>query len=1424
MLRSPFHFPHCSPRPAGVGRDLPMTHPVPLTLDSLRARFLGATGPQGVAEGRGLGFFEAALDQLPLPAAVVREGIHLWANPAYAQLLDQGTPTAVTGRPLSAFLEPASCLAWEEAASPRRGSGERSLTARLLGSPEAPREVAFTLRTFHQGATDYFVVSGQDLQDTRKAEAAFKRNEHWWRHLFESSMAAVAVLSPDRRVLEANAALLELVGAEREEVVNQVWTTWLAASEEDRSKGPLPRASAIPQKAELTVTRRDGTAVPIRVGSHPIYAPDGSIQCYLALVQDLTELHAHKAREALLLQAIEQSSASVVITDARGAIEYVNQAFTRATGFAREEALGHNPRILKSGVHTPEFYAELWGTLNTGRSWSGRMCNRRKDGSRYWEQCTISPVFEGEALSHFLAVKEDISDRLALEVSHQRLASAIGQTREGVFLATGRGRVIYTNEALARLLGAAGPLAPGTDLIALLPREQRRELVQAMHRSLATGRAWEGRIRIQEGGNPRVLGGTLTLAQDIDGLGACVVGVFQDLTRELEAERNLVQVEKMNSLGALAGGVVHDLNNVLTAILSASELLEWTLPEDAQAHAKLQVIRQAVLRAKDINRRIQTFSRQEQETFIPFDLSALVKEVCVLLKTTLPPHIHFSPSVLPSLWTTGNPAQLHQVLMNLAVNSYQAMEGREGSLEIQLAEVEPTSEDGAPQLRLTVVDDGPGIPPEVLARVFEPYFTTKSHSGGTGLGLSVVQKILTAHGGSIQLESRPGQGTRATIHLDMARPMAAPAPIQAIHDLEGIESVLLVGEDEVQLALMKQGLSRLGYQVGTFADGMLALEAVRRNPAAFDVVVAEPEPRGLSGAALLPLLRALRPDLALIHIGDMGMTQDSGMGPALADAYLTRPVGLQDLARAVRDVAPRLRGHADPTSTGTADRGRTLKVLLAEDSASTRALLRNWLVRLGCEVLEARDGEMAWEIFAQNPVDFVFTDIVMPRMDGLQLTERIRLANPEIPVAVLTSLEDHASAKSALNLRVDEFLNKPFSQEQLVQCVERLAGKLQSRRRTQESHATAQEVRKAQQALVATPEADVPIFTVHQSLTDAGGDLFKWFRRPDGSIFFVLGDVMGHSVMSSYAVAAFLGMLSSLAPKATDLHDLMQRLNQGVKEGPFPDIPVCALLGHWDLRQGRVHLVNAGIPHGFLADRDQERALAIEINGTPLGFFDSPVVEEKVMWLREGDRLLFTTDGVLECTDAGGAPFEPKALPLWKGLGGTSILQALEIFCAAAQVHGSHGIQDDVMVVAFEQGPAEPRGVSQWIPSRMDAVDEVVVTLEGVLDHHDRSIPLTRSQRFNIVMAAREALINAVSHGNLERPGLRVFFQALWIPDPPRLRIVVADEGLGFEAPVDPVMPDPMSTRGRGLPFIYNYAATTSMVGGELTLIFAWEA
>ncbi len=1404
-------------------------HPHALDLDALRARFQRPTQPEGpTGEGRSLGFFEGALDLLPLPAAILRGGLHVWANRRYLARFGTGTPASVSGRPFQDLLRAEDLPAWQAhlAAGSRMQGTPLPLTLKVPQGG-SPLEADLHLQTFHQGATDYQVVVLEAREGLRQAEDAFRRNEHWWRHFFEASIVGVAVLSPDRHILDANQALLDLAGYEREEIVGRHWATWLGEAEAPSGSSADPGTSPLaPQKAELTILRKDGHPVPLRVGSHPIYAPDGNVQCYLALVEDLTELHTHKAREALLLQAIEQSANTVVITDARGGIEFVNQAFLNATGYSREEVLGRNPRILKSGLQSKDLYEELWKTLIAGDTWSGRLCNRRKDGTLYWEQATISPVLEGGRITHYFAVKENITGYLELEASHRRLAAAIDQTHEGVFLATPTGRLLYGNPAFLALLPQEEALAPGAFLGRLLPSGQRMELLRAMRRNLREGRSWEGRIRYSAGvSKSRVLGATLSWTQAPDGLGAYLVGIVQDLTQELEADRSLFQVEKLNALGALAGGVAHDLNNVLMAIFTATELLEWELPSDAQALPKLQVIRQAALRAQDINRRIQTFSQQGQETLIPLDFSGLVKEVCTLLKTTLPPNIHFVTSLGSSLWTVGNPAQLHQVLMNLAVNSYQAIEGRPGNLEIALREVEG-SEGESSQLILTVADDGPGIPPEILQQVFEPYFTTKGGRGGTGLGLSVVQKILAGHGGSIRLESAPGLGTKAEVRLPMTSPGRRPEASRPDQSLSGLESVLLVGEDEIQLALMKQGLTRLGYQVTALSDGMVALEALRRNPTSFDVVVSDLHPKGLSGTSLLGHLRQIRRDLACILVTDPGAPMATTGEPGAADGYLTRPAGLQDLARAIRDVAPRLVSRPPRQVGEVPESPRSLRVLLAEDSSSTRALVGNWLRKLGCEVTEARDGAFAWEAFVQGQdhLDLIFTDLIMPRVDGLQLIERVRTGGSAIPIVVLTSLEDHQSAKDALNLGVDELLGKPFTQRQLGECLDRLVLKLQQQRRAHESHVTAGEVRKAQKALVASPEPDVPIYTIHQPLTDAGGDLFKWFRRPDGSLFFILGDVMGHSVMSSYAVAAFLGTLSGLAPKASDLRDLLDRLNQAILEGPFPEIPVCALLGHWDLRTGRLHLLNAGIPHGYLADCEEGRTLALEINGTPLGFFPQVLPEEKVVWLREGDRVLFTTDGLLECGQEGGRPFQDRALELWSHLGGTTIPQALEVFCAAATLGSSRGIQDDVMVLAFEQGHVASEGCVRWVRSEMGAVEEAIQALEEVLEGRDPALPLSREQRFDILTATREALINAVTHGNQGRAEAPIRFQARWCTPPTRLEVVVADEGLGFEGGLPLDIPAPESTRGRGLAFIHEFATTARMAGGELTLTFAWEA
>jgi anti-sigma regulatory factor (Ser/Thr protein kinase) len=286
----------------------------------------------------------------------------------------------------------------------------------------------------------------------------------------------------------------------------------------------------------------------------------------------------------------------------------------------------------------------------------------------------------------------------------------------------------------------------------------------------------------------------------------------------------------------------------------------------------------------------------------------------------------------------------------------------------------------------------------------------------------------------------------------------------------------------------------------------------------------------------------------------------------------------------------------------------------------------------------------------------------------------------------------------------------------------------------------------------------VPLYTLYEPRTDAGGDLFRCFTGADGAVLFVVADVAGHSVLSSYAVASFLGMLSAQAagcleqaaaralaaadPAASGedpLARLARQLNQGIQDGPFAEVPVCVLLGLWSQADGQVQLLNAGIPHGLHLRRGSGRCVPIPLNGTPLGVFPEP-------------------------------------------------------------------------------GPApEPGVLTLRIPSTTGAVDLACDRLRELL----RELPQAR--RFDVVLAVREALTNAVLHGNRARAEASVLLGCRFLPGRRRLVVSVADEGPGFDLDAHQPPPDPLSERGRGLPLIRFHAQQVQAEGGTLTLTFHLE-
>ncbi|HWQ09227.1 MAG TPA: PAS domain S-box protein, partial [Holophaga sp.] len=461
----------------------------------------------------------------------------------------------------------------------------------------------------------------------------------------------------------------------------------------------------------------------------------------------ITDITKRKRAEESLRKtsvALDQSPVIIVITDRAGTIEYVNAAFTRHTGYEVEEVLGRNPRILKSGEHSPEFYRELWDTLLDGRTWQGRFCNRRKDGSLYWESATISPLRDGSGLvTHFVAAKENITGAIRAE-------------------------------------------------------EERRSL-----------------------------------------------------------ERQLAQAQKLESLGSLAGGVAHDINNVLSAILALATIEGEDAPPGSSLKTSMDTIAKACLRGGALVKGLLGFAQEGLAEERPLDLNTLVREEVAILERTTLQKVRLAVDLAEDLaFVKGDASALSHALMNLCVNAVDAMPDG-GDLVLR------TRNEGA-SVVLEVVDTGCGMPPEVQERAMDPFFTTKPQGKGTGLGLSIVYGAVKAHHGELRIQSQPGRGTTVALRLPACdRPPEAPrAPGHAPAPARSLE-VLLVDDDELIQSSTGKILKLLGHVPTVVGSGEEALQRLQEglDP---DVVLLDLNMPGMGGAEALVRIRELKPELPVL--------------------------------------------------------------------------------------------------------------------------------------------------------------------------------------------------------------------------------------------------------------------------------------------------------------------------------------------------------------------------------------------------------------------------------------------------------------------------------------------------------------------------------------------------------------------------------
>jgi PAS domain S-box-containing protein len=504
--------------------------------------------------------------------------------------------------------------------------------------------------------------------------------------------------------------------------------------------------------------------------------------------------------------------------------------------------------------------------------------------------------------------------RREAEATIREQAALIDKAQDAIVVRDLDGAILYANPSAERLYGwtlaelrstpvsGQGPLAwQGTDAVA------------ARETALRAGE-WTGELdqKTRSGQTLRVAS-RWTLIRDEAGAPKSLLLINTDITEKRRLETQLLQAQRMETLGALASGMAHDLNNALAPILMGVQILKRK-PQDGESQQMLSVLEGSCRRGADIVRHVLLFARGREGEQQRLNAAALLREMAQVVRQTFPAAIRVSVMAPQDLWAVrGNPTQLHQVLMNLCVNARDAMSaGGELSLAADNATLSP--EDAARIHGATpgdyvvwmISDTGSGIPPEVLPRVFEPFFTTKPVGQGTGLGLPTVSRIVKAHRGFIDIKSEPGQGTTFEIYLprDTAEAPAAAAAETipgAVPPARGNgERVLVVDDEQAALQMIRATLVEQGYRVDVASSGPDALDLLRGAGEPVRLVLLDAELQSAPGEPLLAGVRGGHPGVPVIVMsGDIGGEFVASALRQPGVSALERPFGSGQLLTAV---------------------------------------------------------------------------------------------------------------------------------------------------------------------------------------------------------------------------------------------------------------------------------------------------------------------------------------------------------------------------------------------------------------------------------------------------------------------------------------------------------------------------------------------
>ncbi|MEW6303221.1 MAG: PAS domain S-box protein [Verrucomicrobiota bacterium] len=855
---------------------------------------------------------ENALD---LVAVISPEGKILFQSASSEALLGY-RPVEMMGRSMFDWLHPDDHAKVREvlARMPELRSEPDQMECRFRHKDGSWRVIEGRGRAFVQADGQLVcVVNARDVTVRKRMEQELRDAEALYRALVEQSLAGVYMIRDDK-VVYINQAGAAVFGYTPEEIINRLSPLELAHPDDRPLMNENVRARMEGRVDYVRYVfrglRKDGAMVYCRVFGRRIPYQGG--QAIIGTLVDITD-HRHVQDELIKVSSVvEQAADTVLISDRAGRIEYVNPAFEKLTGYSRDEVIGKTPRLLKSGVHDAEFYRELWTTILGGQTFQKEFVNRKKSGEFYYQEGAIRPIVDKHgAITHFVSTGRDITGRKQAEARIREQADLLDKAQDAISVRDLENRIIFWNSGAERLYGYSKTEACGQSALTLLRPEPPGRLEEIRKAVLETGE-WKGELKHRtKAGAEIIVASRWTLVCDDHGQPKAFLVINTDVTENKRLTEQFLHAQRMESLGTLAGGIAHDLNNVLAPIMMAVQVLRMN-NADAESSHLLETLEASVRRGSEIVKQVLTFARGLKGEMIVLQPKHLVKEMARIIRETFPKELQLKVHTPQDLWTVvGDATQLHQVLMNLCVNARDAMP-QGGVLEIaaenvtldeNYAGMQPGAKPG-PYVRLKVRDTGSGIPQGIQDKIFEPFFTTKERGKGTGLGLSTVLGIVRSHQGFVTLQSKPGEGTTFLVYLpaDVSGEVTPAAEREPDLPRGQGELIMIVDDEQSVCEVTRNTLEKFGYRTIVASDGAEAIAAYVQHQADVRLVITDVAMPMMSGAALVRALRRLNPGVRIIFSSGLGSAGDLGVASDLGVRHtLLKPHTAETLLTTLRD-------------------------------------------------------------------------------------------------------------------------------------------------------------------------------------------------------------------------------------------------------------------------------------------------------------------------------------------------------------------------------------------------------------------------------------------------------------------------------------------------------------------------------------------